>query len=244
MEDKLNEFVARLKEAAGKNLESVILYGSAARGNYRPGHSDINLLCTLVTINVDELHRVAPVVSWWTKERKETTPLFFLTEELRRSTDVFAIESLDIKRAHRILYGPDVVADLDIPMNLHRVEVEHELRVLLMRLRQHLLHAGHSELELLHIIKRSFSGAVALLRHTLIALGEDPPGEPIKVFTRIESLTGADAAAFAVLQDHRDGSPAPTDILAAYDHYMHALEKVIHTLDGVVPKKQWQRVSS
>ena len=32
-EDKLNEFVTRLREAAGANLESVILFGSARDSN-------------------------------------------------------------------------------------------------------------------------------------------------------------------------------------------------------------------
>jgi len=32
------------------------------------------------------------------------------------------------KKSHRVLFGRDPVADLEIPMNLHRVEVEHELR--------------------------------------------------------------------------------------------------------------------
>jgi hypothetical protein len=31
------------------------------------------------------------------------------------------------------------------------------------------------------------------------------------------------------------------DSLAAYDAYMHALEKVIVALDGMVPKREWQR---
>jgi len=244
MDGKLNEFVSRMKEAAGKNLESVILYGSAARGDYRPGASDLNILCTLVNINVDELQRIAPVVAWWTKELKETAPLFFLTEELRSSTDVFAIESLDVKRAHKVLFGPDVVAELEIPMNLHRVEVEHELRLLLLRLRQHVVHVGRSELELLHVLKRSISGAVALLRHTLIALGEEPPPEAHKIFKRIEALTGADANVFARVYAYREKNTTDEDSLAAYDDYMHALEKVILTLDGAVPKKQWQRVAS
>ena len=82
METKLGELVSRLKEAAGKNLESVVLYGSAARGNFRPGSSDLNVLCTLVSIDFDELQLLAPVVQWWTHEVKEPTPLFFLTEEL------------------------------------------------------------------------------------------------------------------------------------------------------------------
>src|ERR1700690_504567 len=139
MEGKLNELVSRLKEAAGKNLESVILYGSAARGDFKPGASDLNVLCTLVTMDVNELQRLAPAVSWWPRGRKEPAPLFFLTEELQRSTDVFAIESLDMKRSHKMLFGKDPIANLEIPMNLHRVEVERDMRMMLLRLRQHIV---------------------------------------------------------------------------------------------------------
>jgi hypothetical protein len=241
MEAKLTELVSRLKEAAGKNLESVILYGSAARGEFRPGASDLNVLCTLVQIDVNEMLRLAPAVRWWTQEMKEPAPLFFLTEELQRSTDVFAIESLDVKRSHRVLFGIDVVADLHIPMNLHRVEVEHELRLLLLRLRQHLLHVGRNELELLAVLKRSISSGVTLLRHTLLAFGEEPPGETPNIFARIEELTGAKAEAFSRIYSHRETGMIEGDWVAAYDAYMHALEKVIVALDKMVPKREWQR---
>jgi predicted nucleotidyltransferase len=242
MDGKLTELVSRLKEAAGKNLESVTLYGSAARGDFRPGASDLNVLCTLVTIDMSELQLLAPVVAWWTGELKEPAPLFFLTEELRRSTDVFAIESLDIQRSHRVLYGSDPVADLEIPMNLHRVEVEHELRLMLLRLRQHVVHAGRNEMELTAVLKRSISGAVALLRHTLLAFGTEPPLEPNAIFAQVEEKTGASATAFATIYDYRSTGKIDGDSFAAYDEYMHALEKVIVALDGLVPKKEWQRV--
>ena len=241
MEAKLTELVSRLKEAAGKNLEAVILYGSAARGEFRPGASDLNVLCTLVRIDANEMQRLAPAVNWWVHEMKEPAPLFFLTEELQRSTDVFAIESLDVKRSHRVLFGRDVTANLHVPMNLHRVEVEHELRLLLLRLRQHLLHAGKSELELLTALKRSISSAVTLLRHTLLAFEQEPPQGATEIFARIEELTGAKAEAFSRIYSHRETGVIEGDALAAYDAYMHALEKVITTLDGKVPKREWQR---
>jgi hypothetical protein len=243
MEAKLAELVGRLKEAAGKNLESVILYGSAARGEFRPGASDLNVLCTLVQIDVNEMQRLAPAVRWWMQEMKEPAPLFFLTEELQRSTDVFAIESLDLKRSHRVLFGKNVVADLQIPMNLHRVELEHELRLLLLRLRQHLLHAGRNELELLALLKRSISSAATLLRHTLLAFDEEPPQGAPAIFARIEELTGAKAEAFSRIYSYHGGGEIEGDSLAAYDAYMHALEKVIVALDGRVPKTEWQRVA-
>jgi predicted nucleotidyltransferase len=243
MERKLTELVSRLKEASGKNLESVILYGSAARGDFRPGASDLNVLCAVESMDLNELQRLAPVVSWWTRELHEPAPLFFLTDELRRSTDVFAIESLDIKRSHRVLFGKDVVADLEIPMNLHRVEVEHDLRQLLLKLRQHVLHVGRNEMELNAVLKRSISAAVTLLRHTLLANGEEPPMGAPALFIRIAGVTGADASAFATVYAYRETGAWREDGFKAYDNFMHALEKVILALDRMVPKREWQRIA-
>ena len=243
METKLGELVSRLKEAAGKNLESVVLYGSAASGTFRPGTSDLNVLCTLVTIDVTELQLLAPVVLWWTTEEKEPTPLFFLTEELQSSTDVFPIESLDIKRAHKVLFGNDPVADLEIPMNLHRVQVERDLRLLLVRLRQHVLHAGKNEMEYRTILKKTASGAMTLLRHTLLAFGEEPPAEAPVLFSRLAEVTGAEAAGFQAAYDFHEGEALTEDSFVVYDRYIRALEKVINALDRLVPKKEWKRVA-
>jgi predicted nucleotidyltransferase len=243
MEGKLSELVNRLKEAAGKNLESVVLYGSAASGAYKPGTSDLNVLCTLVTMDVHELQLLAPVVHWWTREQKEPPPLFFLTEELHRSTDVFAIESLDIKRAHRVLFGNDPIANLEVPMNLHRVQVERDLRLLLLRLRQHVLLAGKNEMEYTAALKRSDSSALILLRHTLLAFGEEPPAEASALFERIAALTSARAEAFQQVHDFHEGGKLQQDAFRVYDEYIHAIEKVVLAMDSLIPKKEWQRVS-
>jgi predicted nucleotidyltransferase len=243
MDTKLEELVSRLKEAAGKNLESVVLYGSAASGTYRAGTSDLNVMSTLVTIDVHELQLLAPVVLWWTREEKEPTPLFFLSEELQSSTDVFPIESLDVKRAHRVLYGSDPVGNLEIPMNLHRVQVERDLRLLLLRLRQHVLQAGKNELEYTTILKRTASGALTLLRHTLLAFGEEPQAEPYAIFERIGVVTGAEAGAFQAAYDFHEGEGLADDSFVVYDHYIHALEKVVNAMDRLVPKNEWKRVT-
>ncbi|HKM67376.1 MAG TPA: nucleotidyltransferase domain-containing protein [Candidatus Acidoferrum sp.] len=244
MEAKLTELVGRLKEAAGKNLESVILYGSAARGDFHPGTSDLNVMCTLVSMDFAELQLLTPAVHWWTHEMREPAPLFFLSEELRSSTDVFAIEALDAKKSHQVLFGKDPVAGLEIPMNLHRVEVERDLRLLLLKLRQHVLHAGRNELELTSVLKKTISSARTLLRHTLIAFGEEPPVAANDIFTRVEQLSGAKAETFAAIYEQRRTGAWKEDPFALYDDYLHALEKVINTLDTMVPKKEWKRVGA
>jgi hypothetical protein len=162
---------------------------------------------------------------------------------LQGSTDVFPIESLDVKRAHRVLFGNDPVADLDIPMNLHRVQVERDLRLLLLRLRQHVLHAGNNEIEYTTILKKTASGAMTLLRHTLLAFGEEPPAEAPELFARIAVATGADAGAFQAAYGFHEGEGLSEDSFTVYDRYIHALEKVVIAMDRLVPKKEWKRVA-
>src|SRR5919197_6623363 len=107
-EEKLQDFVVRLRTAAGNNLTSVILYGSAAAGNFREGVSDLNLLCTVRDSTFSALQALAPVMQWWSKQ-KQPQPLVITRDELERSTDVFTIELLDIQRQHRVLFGSDVL---------------------------------------------------------------------------------------------------------------------------------------
>ena len=240
-DEKLTEIVRRLQEAAGENLQSVILYGSAARGDYHAGKSDLNLLCVLRSAKVSDLSRIASVIRWWCGQLREPPVRIFTREELIHSADVFSIELLDIGQAHRVLFGQDPVADILVPMNLHRVQVERELRTALQRLREHLLRASENEQELREIYGKSVSSTSVLLRHVLIALGEDPPAEKSGVYARIEELTGADAAVFEFGRALRDNHPA-AEITRAYGRYLEAVEIVIQALDALVPKREWQRV--
>jgi predicted nucleotidyltransferase len=240
-EAKLTDLVSRMKEFAAENLESMILYGSAARGDFKEGHSDLNVLCVLRSVAARELARVTPVAHWWCKDQNEPAPLFFTAEELRQSADVFSIELLDMQESRRVLYGADIIAGIDVPMNLHRVQVEHDLRTLLLKLRQHLLLSGQKEHDLRVAAAKSSSSVLALLRHTLIAFEEEPPASAPDVFARIAALTGADADAFAAAYKLRDRHAHSDDILRTYEKYLNALTVVISALDKIVPKQEWHR---
>jgi predicted nucleotidyltransferase len=240
-EAKLADLVSRMKEFAGENLESLILYGSAARGDFKEGHSDLNVLCVLRSVAARELTRVTPVVHWWSKDHNEPAPLFFTAEELRQSADVFSIELLDMQESRRVLYGADVVAGIRVPRNLHRVEVEHDLRTLLLKLRQHFLLNGQRENDLRAAAAKSSSSVLALLRHTLIAFDEEPPTTAQEVFARVGALTGADPEAFTAAFKLRDRHVHVDDIARAYGQYLNALTVVVSALDKTVPKREWQR---
>src|SRR6266404_591781 len=82
VQEALKNLVERLHEAAKDNLESIILYGSAARGDFHDAHSDLNVLCILRSLRAAELARVSAVVKWWTTAQHQRAPLFFGAEEL------------------------------------------------------------------------------------------------------------------------------------------------------------------
>ncbi len=174
MEAQLKEFLDRLQPAAGANLVSVVLYGSAATGEFRPGQSDLNILCLVNHADASDLESLHAISEWWIKKGNHP-PLIFTRDELNRSADVFAIELLDMKSSHRILFGPDFLTDLEVPLHLHRLQVERELRTNWLRLRQAIIAAPLTEKSHLALMTNSLSTFCSLFRHAVFALGEKMP---------------------------------------------------------------------
>lgn len=242
-EDKLQQLVQRLQTACGENLVSVVLYGSAAREDFHEQYSDVNLLLVLNDLGPSALQAITPVITWWTHEERLHPPMIMTRQELQESADVFAIELLDIKMVHRTLAGEDVVMSIDVPMNLHRVEVEHELRTTLLRLRQHLLLAPDKTDELRAVLAKSISSVTTLFRHALIALGEDTPHSKQKVLEQAGEVFGFNAQPLRSILELRNDPNQPRSVLELYHAYLAAIGQVAHELDVRVPKKKWQPTS-
>jgi predicted nucleotidyltransferase len=232
MEAKLAEFVNRLKTAAGENLKAVVLYGSAATGEYHEQHSDLNILCLVGRAAPDDLEALHEPVAWWTGHRHQP-PLVFTLDELRRSADVFAIELLDIKHHHRMLFGEDFLPALDVPMKLHRLQVERELRNSWVRLRRAILSAPGKKKSHFAVMLGSVSTFCALFRHALVALGQPMPASKREAVSAMASLTGVDASAFYALLDVREGKRVESDVNVeqALDSYVEFVEAVTNTVD-------------
>jgi hypothetical protein len=244
LQQQIAEFVEKIRQAAGSNLVSVVLYGSAAREEHDRKHSDVNLLCVVNDLGAEVLGQVAPVVDWWSGDLHQRPPLFLTQEELATSADVFAIETLDIKASHRILHGPDVLAAVQVPMNLHRIQVEHELRVLLLRLRQHFILAHDESQELETVLVKSVSSAITLLRHTLLAAGVTDAVNKQALPERIHASFGVDASVLNEVLALRSGGRASRDVKKLYAAYMQLLSELLRHIDREAPKGQWQRVGA
>ena len=228
----LSEFTAKLRAAAGENLSSVILYGSAADGEFHPDYSDLNLLCIFRDTSFASLNKISGVVEWWRK-KKHHPPLVVTEKELRDTADVFSIEFIDMKQRHRILYGADVLRDLNVPMQLHRSQLEYELREKFFLLRQHVLLAGADDKALWEAMLNSLSSFTTLFRHALIELGETSRKHSREALQELASRLNFDASAFVQLMEVR-GRRLDRKQLRAQDvaaRYLSTIEKVAGAVD-------------
>lgn len=234
-EKLIDEFVERMRAAAGTNLVAAILYGSLASGDYVAGYSDVNLLCVLRETSFAAIDALAPVMEWWGK-KKHRVPLLMGAEEMRRSADVFSIEFLDMRRNHRLLWGEDILKTLEIPLRLHRSQVEYELREKTILLRQRLLMVtGNTEAKW-DLLLRSLPAFGTLFRHAVIALGEAGAGSKRDSAAALAGKLGIDAGVFGELLDIReqksDRKAAKVDGLFA--RYLKLVEQVTAAVDKML----------
>jgi hypothetical protein len=234
-ETKIKDFAERLKVAGGTNLVSVILYGSAAAGDYVADHSDVNLLCVLRETSFASLQALAAAVAWW-REQKHRLPLVMGVEELQRSADVFSIEMLDMQRSYRVLWGEDVLKTLVIPAQFHRVQLEYELREKTILLRQGLLSAVGNVPDMWELLLRSLPAFTTLFRHALLELGEPATSSKREAVQKLAGKLGFEATAFLQLLDIREhkSDRKTADVNELFGRYLKTVEQVTAAVDKML----------
>ena len=84
----------------------MVLYGSAAAGDYVELRSDYNLLIALNRITPEDLRQAqAPMREW--RRLGHPLPVYFTVEELSDAADVFPIEFHQMANARIVLFGKD-----------------------------------------------------------------------------------------------------------------------------------------
>jgi hypothetical protein len=243
MKATLEQLVEKLQKAHGSDLVSVILYGSAAAGDHDEKFSDYNVLCVLRRITPSQLAASEGIFRWW-REAGNPAPLLLTEDEVRTSTDCFAIEFHDIKESHRVLYGADVVAPLTVETCFYRAQVEHDLRAKLLRLRQKASGVLSDKGVLLGLLTDSVSTFCVLFRHALLLCGVDSPVKKREVIEVAAAQFGIDPAPFRTLLSLREERATAKDIepeplLATY---LIEIGKVIDAVDRL--EKTSQEISS
>ncbi len=219
------DFLPELHEIFGQAVKSVILYGSAARGSYVHGSSDVNLL---IIIKEPDPQKILDLGSEQARLiKKLRLSLHILSEgEFIRSADIFPMEYFDIREAGEVLYGENVSERLTLTKQNLRHQVEERLRGNINALRQALIASRGSSRLLGELLRESFGTLMAPLRGLLrlkdadsqaaaAASGpaESPAGE-LDLLVQIGRAYEIDVTALEDIYKFREGSRTDAKLLA------------------------------
>jgi len=234
MRHQFDAFIDDLRTAHGRNLASVILYGSAAAGDFVPQQSDYNLLIALHDITPKDLRAAQAPMREWGK-LGHPIPVYFTVAELKEAADVFPIEFHQMESARKVLYGTDVLADLDISDEYLRHQTEYELRSKLIQLRRRYITASASVAGLASLMAESLSSFVALFRAVLLIHGFEPPSakqEIVAATVRRLRLSGEPfEKIFAIRENNSSKLLDEKSANQLFADYLREIENVIETVD-------------
>ena len=188
MQQYLDEFVESLKKSLGENLISVVLYGSAAKGEHIPKRSDVNVMVLLKEVSLSCIDSIEASVH---RARKKASilPVFWSVKELQDSADVFPIEFQDITENNRVLYGADLLKGIAIdPRNLAH-QLEFELRSKLLSLRSEWPKVKGSRSLLADFLARAGTSFLYLFSHVQNLSGDKADNsiaEPFRTCIRLK----------------------------------------------------------
>ncbi len=205
MQPEAQRIVEPLLEQLDRSLGSsyqALLYGSAARNEFVPGVSDLNLLLLHDRLGPDRLRDLAAALRG-SGDRDLPPPLLLEREEWSRAADVFPIEIVDMQAAHVALRGPDPLEGLKVEPGDLRRALEHELRGKLLRLRQaYVLFAADPE-RLEEVVGSSVGSVAALFRALLALAGREVPRDTPAAIRSAGPVIGADSDPVRVLWEER-----------------------------------------
>jgi predicted nucleotidyltransferase len=236
MKHQFDAFIDDLRGTHGRNLASVILYGAAAAGDFVPNKSHYNLLIALHEITPKDLRSAqAPMREW--HRMGHPVPVYFTVAEIESAADVFPIEFHQMESARIVLYGKDILADLNISDEHLRHQTEYELRSKLIQLRRQYIPASTSVSGLVNLMGESLSSFAAIFRAVLIIHGFKPPVTKHEIITATVRELKISGEPFGKILAIRENNTS--DMLdevsanALFADYMQQIENVIKSVDNI-----------
>jgi predicted nucleotidyltransferase len=228
VERVVTPFLTGTDAALGQGY-SAVLYGSAARGDFVPGRSDIDLMLIVDDLSPGVLRSLATPFAAWRKSEFQP-PLVVTRSEWSQATDVFPIEIADMRTCYRVLRGADPLEGLVVdPADLRRA-LEREFRGKLLRLRQGYVASASDSAALGTLAGRSAGTLMVLLRALLTLLNRNVPRDSLQLGIAGAEALGADSEALLHVFRHR-GERGWRCTAEDFERYMAMADRAVRFLD-------------
>jgi hypothetical protein len=217
-------YLKDISEILGSALQSVVLYGSAVRGEFLPDRSNLNLLLVLRTFDVELLRRYSKRHRPWSKERI-VVPLMLSATELKDAAQLFPLEYAEMQDQHLLLAGDDPLMGLTIDLERLWLQCRQEIAGNLIRLRQRLVEGAGSPEAIAILLGLSLTTLLPCLRGILRVRGRSVPLTTDVLLERLTELD-IDVSAMKEVWDLKRSviTPGPAELPRMLERYLTSLD--------------------
>ncbi|MDZ4734087.1 MAG: hypothetical protein SGJ16_10945 [Nitrospirota bacterium] len=235
----LQTYVKEVKGVFGDQLEGMLLYGSAVRGEFLPGRSNLNILLLVSSYDSVVLKKYSVLHRQWAKEQI-VVPLFLTEDELRMSSAVFPLEFLEIQEQHRVLGGRDPFIGFHVKTDRMREAVVQGLTGQLLRLRQRYVEGGGSDDATTILLPLSITSTLPLLRGVQRLLGRPVLSHSDAVIKDVAGQLKLDLQGLLDVWLLKRGqiSPGPHEVPRLFDRYLQAATALTHAVEQLSQSEQ------
>lgn len=231
LKNNLKSFIQGLKGVFGEDLTSLILYGSAASGEFVDRHSNLNLLVLLKSTGLQDLKKASGLVGKY----RMINPLFLSESYIASSTDTFPVEFLDMQENYSVLYGKDALSGVVVETKNLRFQCEQELKSKLINLRQLYLLINKDKTALRNLLFKSFNSILHILRNVLRLKGKSAPYKKEDVLKELAAEFNIDIDIWGKIYSAKKSEIKLSrhDIEPLFVNFVRELEKIVEVVDRI-----------
>lgn len=240
-EKAIAQVAEQIRLIFGTDLVSVTLYGSGAGDDFVPGKSDLNFAIVLERVTFPYLKALHEHLPKWHK-LGAAVPLLLDRHFLEHGRDVFPMEFHDIKEQHRVLYGEEIFARLEIDTRHLRYQAEHEARGKLLRLRALYAEVGADRNRLESLMLSSAKTFVIIMRNFIRLRRAESHARYLAVLDAFEQhFQQTFPTVRQVLQVKLGAQPWAAGLEETFRVYLEEVERLIDVLDHTLPESELPR---
>jgi hypothetical protein len=208
----------------GDNLKSISLYGSAVGEDFIPKKSNVNLLLVMERIDPPDLKMSLKLIKQGRK--KGIIPLLFTIEHIKSSTDTFPVEFLEMKENYVLIYGKDILGELEVNSRNVRHQCEQQLKGGLIRLYQVYLEIGMREKRIRALLINSLTSFIPIFRSLLRLKGKALPVKKRDIISDLEREFTVNGGIFLKVLEMKEGKKVKDNLEKLFDDYLEEVEKL------------------
>jgi hypothetical protein len=112
-----------------------------------------------------------------------------------------------------------------------RLELEHELKSKLIRLREHFLMTEGSAKKVTELLIQSFSSIQVLCKNVLRLYNKQPPSVKMEALKELRQYIGFDLEPFQAVEQLKKGVQWNGDPIDLFEKYLKNIEKIVSIVD-------------